>query len=95
MVDIIAQVIKELEFYKQGPRVSAALNAIRLYTNGLRCEIVYEKKKFESSFIEGLDESICCNIRVYLGHHPRAQVTELFSYVDILIKIADRSMRTS
>lgn len=43
--DIVAREIKELEYYKQAPGVSAALYAKRLYIKALRCGIVIEEKR--------------------------------------------------
>lgn len=52
------------------------------------------KKWVESLFVEGLDKSICDNMRVYLGQYPPAPLTGLARYADKLIKISDRSART-
>lgn len=92
--NIIAQTMKELEFYKQTPGVSAALYAMNLYTNALRCRIVCVKKRVTSLFAEGLNELKCNNIRNYLRKHPRASLKYSARYADTLIKIADRSFKT-
>lgn len=45
--------------------------------------------------MEGLDESIFDNMRVYLVQHFRAPLTELTRHVDTLITITDRKVRAS
>lgn len=84
-----------MESDKQAPEVSAAFYAKRLYTKALRCGIVYEEKRVKLLFVKGLDESACDNLRVYLGQHPGAPLTELARCTDTLIMIADRSVRRS
>lgn len=65
--DIIARAIKELESYRQPPRVSAAICAKRLYTKTFHFGIFYEEKRVKCLFVEGLDELVCDNMRVYFG----------------------------
>lgn len=64
--DINFQAIKDLGSYKQAPNVSAALYAKRLDTKVRCCRIVNEKRRFESLFVEQLDESACGNTPVVL-----------------------------
>lgn len=94
MDNIIAQAIKELESNKPLSGVSAALYAKRLYSKALR-GIIYDGKRAKSLFAKGLNSSICNNIRIYLGKHPRAPVTKLICIADRLLRIADRSVRKS
>lgn len=91
--DPTAHTIKELELYKQVPGISPASYAKRLYTKALRCGIVSKEKVLKSLFVEILVESVCDNMRVYLGQHSHAPLKDLARYVDTLIKIADRNVK--
>lgn len=93
--EIMAMEIKGLESYRQSPRVSAALYAKILYPKAHRCGIVYEEKRINLLFGKGQDASIYDNMRVYLGLNPHAPLTELARHVDKVLKIANRSARSS
>lgn len=43
-----------------------------------------------SSFVKGLDESVCDDMRVYFKQYPREPLKELTRYADTLMKISER-----
>lgn len=67
----------------------------RLYTEPLRCGIVYEKIRVKSLLPEGLGESVGGITCVYLEQHFRAPLKELSFHADKLINIADKNLRVS
>lgn len=85
--EIITPSIKEFKSHEQVPGISSAVYAKRLHTKALRSGIVYEEKHVKSLLIEGIDDSICYNMRVRLGRYPRAPLIELTRKVDTLMKI--------
>lgn len=87
--------MKKLKWYKQVCDVSAALYANRLYTKALLCEIVCEKKHFQSLSVADLEKSLCNSMRMYLRQHLHAPLMGLAKYVGTVVKNSDRKVRLS
>lgn len=71
------------------------MDAKRLYAEALRCGLVHEERKVMSLFVERLENLACNNMHVNLGLHPRTPLTEMARYANMLIKIANKNVRTS
>lgn len=87
--DVIARAVKTLENYKQLPGMAPTDFAKRLYTKALRCGMVYEEKRVKSLFVEGLEDAVCDNVRLYWSRNPSEPLTQLARYADTVTKIAD------
>lgn len=85
--DVIAQAVKELESYHQGPGVLASDYSKDLYSSALRCVIVYEEKWVNSLSVDGIEESVRNNVRWHWSENPSEPLTQLARYVKTMERL--------